>query len=71
MKAMRLACRLAATAPFILAFLSTPFSPAIAAPSQDGPVSIPPGQIASVDPPVPRAAGQPCVVELFNSRPWP
>ena len=28
-------------------------------------------QIASIDPAVPPAAGKPCVVELFNDRPWP
>lgn len=27
--------------------------------------------VASVDPRVPRAAGQPCVVELLHNRPWP
>jgi hypothetical protein len=63
MKVMPLARRLVATAPFVLAFLSTSLTTASAA--------TPAGQIASIDPHIPVAAGQPCVVELMHDRTWP
>jgi hypothetical protein len=60
---MRLARRIVATAPFIVAFLSASLGTASAAP--------PAGQIASIDPHIPAATGQPCVVELMHDRTWP
>jgi hypothetical protein len=66
MNAMRFARRLAATAPFALSLLSLP--PSLAAASAP---TLAPGQIASIDPPVPRPAGQPCVVQLLQNRAWP
>lgn len=69
MKAMRLARRLAATGTFALGFLCSLFF--IASSRAEAPQANPPGQIASIDPPVPLAAGQPCVVQLFNNQAWP
>jgi hypothetical protein len=59
MRVKCLARRLVAMVSLFLAFVSTPFAVAIAAP------------IPSIDPPVPHVPGQPCVVELFHNRAWP
>ncbi|GLQ89103.1 hypothetical protein GCM10007898_26750 [Dyella flagellata] len=56
---MPLARRLAATAPFIVTFVFCSIEPVSA------------GTIASIDPHVPGAVGQPCVVELLHNRNWP
>lgn len=59
MRMMLLARRLAATVPFMLTLAFSPFESAVA------------GPIASIDPHVPGAAGQPCVVVLLHNRNWP
>ncbi|MFC5435285.1 peptide-N4-asparagine amidase [Rhodanobacter umsongensis] len=40
-------------------------------PAAVNPQVAPTNPVVSVDPRVPRAAGQPCVVELLHQRPWP
>lgn len=63
--------RVAATSFFSLMLVSALCGAATAAPSPSSPASIPPGQIPSIDPHVPRPAGQPCVVELLHDGFWP
>lgn len=63
-------CRALAGAKVMLPFVFAASAQA-QGPAAVNPQVAPTNPVVSVDPRVPRAAGQPCVVELLHQRPWP